>query len=192
MPTPDPALAPWKPRDVDVRCSTSCPGVGCRTPSHILAVVAALDPEGCPRYTPDGYGCPGTRCNILLWDFTRAMGAEVPHWANADGEAARVGAGREESADDVCAWLDLHGPVRGWAPAGAAEAQAAATSGRPAVVGWPNLAGVGHVAVVLPMPVVGWSWGPHMGIAQAGRINRSACSVLAGFGWHPTRFWTHA
>jgi hypothetical protein len=55
-----------------------------------------------PRYEPDAPGKP--RGHIFLWDVSRAMGCEVPHFVGA----------RELSLAQTCDWLRHEGPMRGW------------------------------------------------------------------------------
>ena len=114
-----------------------------------------------PRYQPrDG----NTYCNIFAWDVTKAMGAELPHWVDSNGNPAAQGQGRELDANATNAWLNEHGAKSGWRKVSAEEAQAMANQGHPAVASWDNQGGIGHIAVVRPGEVTGN--GP--AIAQAG------------------------
>jgi len=114
-----------------------------------------------PRYQPrDG----NTYCNIFAWDVTKAMGAELPHWVDANGNATGQGQGRELDANATNAWLNQNGAKNGWRKVSAEEAQALANQGHPAVASWDNQGGIGHIAVVRPGEVS--SNGP--AIAQAG------------------------
>jgi len=114
-----------------------------------------------PRYQPrDG----NTYCNIFAWDVTKAMGAELPHWVDANGNPAAQGQGRELDANATNAWLNQHGAKSGWRKVSAEEAQAMANQGHPTVASWDNQGGIGHIAVVRPGEVTGN--GP--AIAQAG------------------------
>lgn len=143
-----------------------------------------------PRLIPrDG----NTYCNIALWDFTRALGAEIPHWVDQQGRPARPGepGAYELDANGVATWLERCGGSYGWwrsTPAGALEA---ANAGRPAVAVWFNAGGIGHVAIVRPGladPVRG------VPIAQAGATNFDDGYLLDGFGQNAAwqvRFYTH-
>jgi hypothetical protein len=114
-----------------------------------------------PRYQPrDG----NTYCNIYAWDVTKAMGAEIPHWVDANGNPSVQGQGRELDANATNAWLNQHGAKNGWRKVSAEEAQAMANQGHPTVASWDNQGGIGHIAVVRPGEVS--SNGP--AIAQAG------------------------
>lgn len=114
-----------------------------------------------PRYTPRG---GNTYCNIFVWDVTRAMGAEVPHWVNASGTPVGVGQGRELNANATNDWFHQHGARHGWRQVSAEEAQRMANAGHPSVASWKNPNGIGHIAIVRPGEIN--SRGP--AIAQAG------------------------
>lgn len=158
-----------------------------RSPELLRAVARQFDVERAARYQP---GQGRTWCNIFLWDATSALGAEVPHWVDLQGEPAQVGHGAELSANLVVSWLERHGPSHGWAESDEVGARAAANAGRPAVVAWVNpMPGhSGHVALVLPDGPGGI--GPV--IAQAGAHNYSAAPLAKGFGTaRPLRWFTH-
>ena len=127
-----------------------------------------------PRYEPrDG----NTYCNIFAWDVTKAMGAEIPHWVDANGNPAAQGKGRELDANDTNTWLNQHGEKNGWRKVSAEEAQRLANEGHPAVASWNNPDGIGHIAVVRPGEVTGN--GPS--IAQAGSENFNDGHVYDSF-----------
>jgi peptidoglycan hydrolase-like protein with peptidoglycan-binding domain len=140
------------------------------------------------RYTPrdsSGDGIRDTFCNIFVWDVTRAMGAEIPHWVDSNGNRANVGQGRELSANGTVDWLRSHGNRHGWKKVSAEEAQRLANQGHPAVAVWKNTGGIGHVAVVRPGEVT--SRGP--AIAQAGSQNFNKGHVKDSFGNAPVEYW---
>jgi hypothetical protein len=70
------------------------------------------------RYRPTGFG---TFCNIFVWDVSRAVGSELPHWVYRTGHALegmpvppelgmkeRLAAGRELSANRLIEWIIAH------------------------------------------------------------------------------------
>ena len=119
-----------------------------------------------------------TFCNIFLWDVTRAMGAEIPHWVNRSGEPVGVGKGNELSANGVCGWIQKHGTRYGWRRIESAEqAQTLANAGHPTVLVWNNPRGIGHVSVVRPGTLN--DHGPE--IAQAGGKNVNRARVYTIF-----------
>jgi peptidoglycan hydrolase-like protein with peptidoglycan-binding domain len=141
-----------------------------------------------PRYTPrdsSGDGIRDTFCNIFVWDVTRAMGAEIPHWVDSKGNPTGVGKGRELSANGTVDWLHQNGNRHGWKKVSAQEAQRLANQGHPAVAVWKNPGGIGHVAVVRPGEVT--SKGP--AIAQAGARNFNSGHVKDSFGNAPVEYW---
>ncbi|MFL5346408.1 MAG: peptidoglycan-binding protein [Hyalangium sp.] len=143
-----------------------------------------------PRYTPrdsNGDGSRDTFCNIFLWDVTRAMGAEIPHWVDSKGNPAAVGKGRELNANATVDWLHQNGPQQGWHKVSAAEAQKLANEGHPAVAVWKNPSGIGHVAVVRPGEMT--SAGP--AIAQAGASNFNNGHVKDSFGTRPVEYFVN-
>lgn len=121
-----------------------------------------------------------TWCNIFLWDYTRAMGCEIPHWVNPDGSPAEVSKGRELNANGIVSWLNQHGPRYGWVNADRRTAFDAAERGHVVALGWHSGSGKpGHVAVLLPEGT----------IAQAGRRNFVGETIEQGFGKLPVQFW---
>src|SRR5438067_1564270 len=85
---------PWKP--------TSPPltnGSDNRSAANYAAVVKQFDVANNGRYTPNQQGKGETYCNIFLWDVTRALACEVPHWVDADGNPSAVGIGKELNAN---------------------------------------------------------------------------------------------
>jgi peptidoglycan hydrolase-like protein with peptidoglycan-binding domain len=137
-----------------------------------------------PRYTPRG---GNTYCNIFVWDATRAMGAEIPHWVDNAGNPTGVGKGRELNANATVDWLHQHGARNGYRQVSAEEAQRLANQGHPAVAVWKNPGGIGHVAMVRPGEVT--SQGP--AIAQAGSKNFNNGHVKDSFGNRPVEYWVN-
>lgn len=162
----------WESVDAPVRGAP-----GARSPAILRAVVAQLDPAGNPRYQPGGPGV--TWCNILLWDVTRALGCEVPHWLDEPR--------RELNVNGTLDWLELTGPEAGWREVDERDAARRSSAGYPVVALWRNPSGAhGHVAVLLPARA------GELRIAQAGRHCLYDAPLREGFGAvQPIRFFTH-
>ncbi len=139
-----------------------------------------------PRYRPRG---GNTYCNIFAWDATRAMGAEIPHWVDQSGNAARVGArgAWEMDANDTNRWLHNQGAANGWRQVSASQAQANANNGAPSVVSWKNPGGIGHIGMIRPGTIT--NRGP--ALAQAGSNNFNNRHVADGFGRRQPEYWIH-
>jgi hypothetical protein len=123
-----------------------------------------------------------TYCNIFVWDVSRAMGAEVPHWIDAAGNIVAPGAhgANEININGGLNWMRSHGiPQHNWRSVTPAQAQDAANQGLISVVMWKNpTGGHGHTAIVRPGTIT--AKGPE--IAQAGRHNFNLGRVTDGFG----------
>lgn len=142
------------------------------------------------RYTPrdsNGDGTRDTFCNIFLWDVTRAMGAEIPHWVDGNGNSVAPGKGREMNANSTVDWMHKHGESKGWRKVTAEEAQKMANEGHPSVALWKNPGGIGHVAVVRPGEVT--AQGPSS--AQAGGKNFNNKHIKDGFGNAKPEYWVN-
>ncbi len=139
-----------------------------------------------PRYAKRN---GNTYCNIFAWDATKAMGAEIPHWVDRNGNPAAVGApgAREMDANSTNHWLHNHGERNGWRRVSAAEAQQMANQGHPAVASWNNPGGIGHIAMVRPGELT--SRGP--ATAQAGSRNFNEGHMMDGFGNAQPEYWVH-
>jgi hypothetical protein len=75
-----------------------------------------------PRYETDAPDKP--RGHIFLWDVTRALNVEVPHFAGT----------RELSLGQTCLWIRDQGPLRGWYLVEIMRAMEAVEAGMPVVV----------------------------------------------------------
>ena len=90
-----------------------------------------------PRYDPDA---PDKgRGHIFVWDVTRAMNAEVPHFAG----------GRELSLVQTMDWLRYEGMSRGWVKMGLGRAIEVASQGSPVLV-LPKNMKIRYFAVLRP------------------------------------------
>lgn len=161
-----------------------------RSPDNYLAALRQFEVETNPRYVRGHDNDPKngeeTYCNIFLWDVTKAMSCEVPHWIDpATGVECPMGKGAELSANGVCDWFSSHALSNGWMECGEIKARARASSGFPTVVLWKNIRGIGHVGMVLP-------GADFTHIAQAGANNFFDVNLVKGFGGvKPLRFYTH-
>lgn len=167
-------IRPWIPVTAPI---TSGPGD--RRAPLLDLVIRQFQVAVNPRYRQNQQGAGETYCNIAVWDWTRALCAEIPHWVIGDGEISSPGTGRELDANAVAAWLNRCGPRHGWTRCTAGEAHGAAMQGRPAVAVWQNPSGIGHVAIIRPI-----EFHPTKGlpIAQAGATNSDTVYLTDGFG----------
>lgn len=90
-----------------------------------------------PRYEPDAPEKP--RAHIFVWDVSRAMNCEIPHFVGA----------KELTLGQTVDWLRHEGPMRGWMRATEEDAHAAAQGGQLAVV-LPRDIKLKLMAIVLP------------------------------------------
>lgn len=158
--------------------------------SRYQAVIDQFEVEHNPRYTADHQGKGETYCNIFLWDVTKAMSCEVPHWIDAEGEPTGVGRGKELNANAVFDWLAGEGFDHGWKRCTATEAVTGPLNGFPTIVVWKNPLGIGHIAVCVPTKTEDkGSSIPY--IAQAGKTNFSYGLITKGFGDRSLTFYIH-
>ncbi|QUV80208.1 MULTISPECIES: LysM peptidoglycan-binding domain-containing protein [Chloracidobacterium] len=165
-----------------------------RTPETYNNVINQFAVAHNPRYAirdSSGDGIKDTFCNIFVWDVTRAMGAEIPHWVDKrTGQPTTVynySQSRELDANATMDWLRQHGAQHGWRRVSAEEAQRLANEGHPTMVGWKNPGGIGHVAIVRPGNIN--ERGP--AIAQAGSTNVNYAHVRDTFGSRPVEYWVN-
>lgn len=172
---------PWVP----IRFAVTQMAPVVRSATAYAAVLDALPLLDSPRYQPRA-GL--TFCNIFVWDCTRLLGCEIPHWEGPMGHPVGPGEGRELTANDMRAWLEGPGGSRGWGPCGPATAQLMASRGNPTVAVWRNPNGTGHIAMVRPGELH-----PEKGpcIAQAGKRNFRGGHVLDGFGHRNLEYFVH-
>lgn len=90
-----------------------------------------------PRYADDAPG--KTRGHIFVWDVSRAMNCEIPHFVGP----------KELSLVQTCDWLRHEGPMRGWKRLSDAESIEAANGGYMVVV-MPKDRSNRHIALVAP------------------------------------------
>lgn len=145
-----------------------------RNPVLYKQVINQFQVETNPRYAVNKKGTGDTYCNIFMWDVTRAMGVEIPHYVDPKTKAPRyypdVKGASEMNANAIYNWLHEHGGKYGWVEVDAEQAQAMANQGKPVVTALRNNSGGhGHVQVVCPS--ADGVYDPERGvtIAQAGR-----------------------
>lgn len=144
---------------------------GSRVPAIVQHVYDQFDVDVNPRYKPSN---GNTYCNIFVWDCTKAMGCEIPHWyfprtgAPAEG---KVEDAMEMTANGMCEWLHTVGSMYGWARVDEVMARKSAGEGHCVVGTWLNLHGHGHVAMMNPDGTV----------SMAGAICAKAMTVERAF-----------
>lgn len=160
---------------------------GDRNPKVYDAVLNQFAVEYNSRYTKRS---GKTYCNIYVWDATRAMGAEIPHWVDGNGNPVPAGKGSELNGNATIGWLEKHGTDNGWRTVSAEEAKTMADNGQPVVATWknPNPSNPGHVAMVRPGEYTD-SDTPR--IAQAGWNNFNDGDVSDGFGERAVVYYAH-
>lgn len=184
-----PTHYPWPPDDVPPWQPVLPPLVGVvgeRSAKTTIDVLSQF-PLQAPRYRAihDSNGKHTTWCNIYVWDCTRALSCEIPHWVDAHGERCAVGQGWELMASGFERYLGAHSD---WHRCLTAYAVDRARAGHPVVATWYNPRGPGHVAMVLPT-----STQEQVRIAQAGAANLWDAPLRDGFGHRSGEvvFWWH-
>ena len=85
-----------------------------------------------------------TYCNIYMWDVTKAMGVEIPHYMKQNSNTVEL------NANMIAQWLNSSGERYGWKEVGFNEAIARANQGYPTVLAAYRPGKIGHVAMVSP------------------------------------------
>lgn len=168
-------VRPWHPVTAPI-----AGGPGDRRGNLLERIIQQFKVAVNPRYRVGHQGKGETYCNIYVWDVTRALGSEIPHWVIGDGEPSSPGRGRELDANATILWLRHRGPDFNWRRVPDAElAHACAAAGNPVAATWYNPGGIGHVSMVRPVAV-----DPVRGIpiAQAGAANFDDGYLVDGFG----------
>ncbi len=174
---------PWE--DIDPPL-TNAPGN--RSPDIYDDVLDQFSVEINPRYRKDQQGENETYCNIFVWDVTKAMDAEIPHWVDEQGRSVPQYAGTEQGANDMIDWLEGVGKDHGWREIDPKGAQAMANLGKPVVAAWKNPDGIGHIAMVRPGE---YSERGGPALAQAGEFNRNHTRVGKMFGDRTVVYYYH-
>lgn len=174
-----------------------------RSPDLYVRCIEQFHVDVHPRYKRNAAGY--TMCNIFASDVVNyAMKAPAPHWvvplpvvppakpAIIGSKPSVIGANGlpterdpatkkllaiELSGNGICQWLQTTGVQSyGWKVCTPEEACIEASAGRPTLVTWLNLGGIGHIGVIRP------STFPNIRLAQAGAANFVNGSVGNGFG----------
>jgi len=162
----------WKPTNPQI-----CGRPGERSAERLDQVLDQFAVESAERYRAHRRTGSDTYCNIYVWDATSALGCEIPHYVDAATGAPRsypdVAGAVELGANSLHDWLVSSGQTYGWREVSAAEAQALADQGYPAVTAWrnPNPARAGHVQMVRPSREGGYDPARGVAVAQAGARN---------------------
>jgi hypothetical protein len=139
-----------------------------RSPENYNEIVRQFDVASATRYAPGRNG--HTYCNIFVWDVTRALGCEVPHYidpaSGAPMEYPDTSGANELNALAMGRWLASAGQRYGWREVTPEQAQLQANLGRPAVA---VSSSVSHISMVVPSET---PYSPALGVAvaQAGSI----------------------
>lgn len=143
-----------------------------RSAENYRQVINQFNVETNPRYEVNKKGRGDTYCNIFMWDVTRAMGAEIPHYVDPDTLEPRyypdTEGAVEMNANSIYRWLGTKGQEYGWKEVTAETAQQLANQGHPVVTAKQNPGGVGHVQVVCPSLSGGYDPRTGVTVAQAG------------------------
>lgn len=170
--TPGGAALPdeaWKPVNMPLTGNPTN-----RSAQRLDDILDQFNVETAERYRPYRRTGRDTYCNIYVWDVTRTLGAEIPHYVDADGTPRGypdVKGARELDANATYNWLDKHGAQYGWREVSAEQAQRYANAGYPAVTAWHNSNGAGHVQVVCPSKDGGFDTVRGVSVAQSGSKN---------------------
>ena len=129
-----------------------------------------------PRYEPDAPDKP--RGHIFLWDVSRAMNVEVPHFVGT----------RELSLAQTCIWIRDQGPHRGWFLVEIMRAMEAVEAGMPVVV-MPKDPRNNQIALMRPGDLAP-DRKPYLSAAARRRGN--GLTVQDAFGVHAVQYYFHA
>jgi hypothetical protein len=128
-----------------------------------------------PRYDPDAPNKP--RGHIFVWDVSRAMGCEVPHFVGA----------KELSLAQTVDWLRHEGPMRGWRRLDMHEVFEAANEGY-LVLAIPKDIKLKHLGIVPPQAM---NDDARPLVTGAG-ITRGTAKIIEMFGHKQAEFFVHA
>lgn len=157
------------PSSMGKKCSPAIvSNVGSRNANLYNQVIKQFNVEKNSRYTP--YKNGSTYCNIYVWDVTTAMGAQIPHRVDSNGDIAKDGTSNVKymTANSMYDWLGGKGKEYGWKEVSAEEAQKYANMGSPAVSSWKNPKGHGHIQMVAPSKDGRYNESKGVAISQAG------------------------
>jgi len=166
---------------------------GNRNPALYRAVINQFNVETAERYRPGRND--STYCNIFVWDVTRAMGAEIPHYTDPKtGQPRYYPDTKGASSMGAIAtdkWLRTYGEYYGWYETDAETAQLHANQGKPAIT---TAGSIGHVQVICPSRSGGYDPDKGVTVAQAGRIVTNYMHLSGTYGANgrkSVRYWIH-
>jgi hypothetical protein len=171
----------WRQIPLDLLPARNAPDA--RSADAYAAVLAQFDVGASPRYrTRNGL----TWCNRYVSDVTAAMGAELPHWIDANGRPTYAGTLASETTANAL-FDRLVAGVDGYAECTAEQAVARACAGHPTVVAWHSGSKApGHIAMVEP------AVDPRgVLVAQAGAVCGRKLPLRAAFGDRAVRYFWH-
>lgn len=148
---------------------------GRRAPEVYRRVINQFAVGHNPRYRPDAPDRP--RAHIFVWDVTRAMQAEVPHFWGI----------KELNLAQTCDWLRFEGPLRGWLPTDRLGAVNAAGKGMP-VLAMPREIRLKLIAVVRPGEL---DKDGRPKVAAAARQRGNSLTLLEALGVFAVEFFYH-
>jgi hypothetical protein len=163
-----------------------------RSPENYNEVVRQFDVASATRYAPGRNG--HTYCNIFVWDVTRALGCEVPHYidpaSGAPMEYPDTAGANELNALSMGRWLASTGQRYGWREVTPEQAQLQANLGHPAVA---VSSSVSHISMVVPSET---PYNPALGVAvaQAGSIVTNYAylgNIYSDSGLKSVRYFVH-
>jgi hypothetical protein len=132
---------------------------GRRSPDTYQMVINQFAVGHNPRYEPDAPDKP--RGHIFVWDISRAMNCEIPHFVGA----------KELSLGQTVDWLRHEGPMRGWTRASLADAHSQAQEGL-LVIAIPKDIKLKQLAVMLPDEETTPDGKPYVAAAGKARGNK--------------------
>jgi hypothetical protein len=149
---------------------------GRRTPQLYKLVIDQFAVGHNPRYEPEAPDKP--KAHIFVWDVTRAMNCEVPHFVGP----------KELTLAQTVDWLRHEGPMRGWRRVDATDAVAAVSQGQ-VVIALPKDIKIKLMGVCRPKETTP-DGKPKLAAAAKGRGN-SLASFIA-FGTDAIEYFVHA
>jgi len=168
-------------------------GIDNRSPGLYRAVINQFNVETAERYRPGRND--STYCNIFVWDVTRAMGAEIPHYTDpATGEPRYypdTKGAKSMGAIATDEWLHKYGQDYGWRETDAETAQRRANEGKPAIT---SAGSLGHLQIVCPSIDGGYDAIRGATVAQAGRIVTNYTNISSIYGTasqQNVKYWIH-
>ncbi len=150
---------------------------GRRSPEIYRTVINQFAVGHNPRYESDAPEKP--RGHIFVWDVSRAMNCEIPHFVGA----------KELSLAQTVDWLRHEGPMRGWQRASIDDAQQAALSGYLAIA-LPKDIKIKQMAILLPEETRAADNKPF--VAAAGKMRGNKLKLAEALGVFAVDCFIHA